>query len=238
MHRLYAKKTLMKRTFYDKLAYMQISWKGQACFSLIAQRNKQEQVRIIIDPFDPSIGLKLPSLEADIVLVTHDHEDHNNWRAVKGDPFLITNPGEYETKEVFVQGMESFHDDVSGKERGMNTIYVIEAEGIRICHLGDIGQAELSSDQIEKIGNIDLLLVPVGGVYTVGAKNAAKIVSQIEPRMVIPMHYLLPQLKFKLEKVDEFLRILGVKNTEPQNKLVVKARDFSSEEMQVVVLAP
>lgn len=217
---------------------MQISWKGQACFFVIIQRNKQEQVKIVLDPFDPSIGLKLPSLEADIVAVTHDHEDHNNSKEVKGDPFVISNPGEYEIKDVFVKGIPSFHDDSQGKDRGMNTIYVIEAESIRICHLGDIGQTELSSEQIEKIGNIDLLLVPVGGVYTIGAKHAAKIVHQIEPRMVIPMHYALPKLKFKLDKVDDFLREMGVKDAEPESKLVLKAKDFSLDEMKVMVLTP
>jgi len=195
-------------------------------------------VKIVLDPFDPSIGLKLPSLEADIVAITHDHEDHNNVKGVKGDAFVISNPGEYEIKDVFVKGISSFHDDSQGKERGMNTIYVIETEGIRICHLGDIGQAELSSEQVEQIGNIDLLLVPVGGVYTIGAKSAAKIVHQIEPRMVIPMHYLLPKLKFKLEKVDDFLKEMGVKNTEAESKLVLKAKDFSGDEMKVVVLTP
>ena len=116
---------------------MQISWKGQACFSIIAQRNKQEQVKIVIDPFSPSIGLRFPQMEADITLVTHEHEDHNNWKEVKGDAFLIKTPGEYEIKDVFVRGIESFHDDSEGKERGKNTIYVIEAEGLKLCHMGN-----------------------------------------------------------------------------------------------------
>src|SRR3989344_3177064 len=213
---------------------MQVSWKGQACFSVIAQRNKQEQVKLVIDPFDPSIGLKMPVLEADLVLSTHDHEDHNNVKAVKGPaggaPFVITGPGEYEVKDISIQGIPSFHDEKEGKERGKNTIYVIEAEGIRLCHLGDIGQAELTAEQVSKIGNVDILFVPVGGVYTIAAKGASKIVNQIEPRLVIPMHYFLPNLKFKLDKVDDFLKEMGVKNEEPQNKLMVKLRDFTSEE--------
>ncbi|MBI2098617.1 MAG: MBL fold metallo-hydrolase [Candidatus Wildermuthbacteria bacterium] len=217
---------------------MQIIWKGQACFSVIAQRNKQEQVKLVIDPFDPSIGLKMPVLEADIVLSTHDHEDHNNVKAVKGTPFVITGPGEYEIKDVSVRGIPSFHDEKEGKERGKNTIYVIEAEGMRLCHLGDLGQGELTEDQVSRIGNVDILLIPVGGVYTIGAKAAAKIVSQIEPRIVIPMHYMLANLRFKLEKVDEFLKEMGVKNAEAQPKLVIKLRDFTSEETKVMVLQP
>jgi len=196
----------------------------------------------VIDPFDPSIGLKMPVLEADLVLSTHDHEDHNNVKAVKGPaggaPFVITGPGEYEIKDISVRGIPSFHDEKEGKERGENTIYMIEAEGMRLCHLGDLGQSELTADQVSKIGNIDILFVPVGGVYTIDAKAAAKIVSQIEPRIVIPMHYMLANLRFKLEKVDEFLKEMGVKNAEAQPKLAIKLRDFTSEETKVIVLQP
>lgn len=217
---------------------MQISWKGQACFHIIAQGAVHEQVKLVIDPYDPSIGLKMPLLEADVVLSTHDHEDHNNVKAVKEPGFVIAGPGEYEVKDISIQGISSFHDDLEGKERGKNTIYVIEAEGIRLCHLGDLGQGELSADQVSKIGNVDILLVPVGGVYTIDAKSAAKIVNQIEPRIVIPMHYLLPNLKFKLDKVDDFLKEMGVKTVEPQSKLSVKIRDFTSEDTKVMLLAP
>jgi len=196
----------------------------------------------VIDPFDPSIGLKMPVLEADLVLSTHDHEDHNNVKAVKGPaggaPFVITGPGEYEIKDISVRGIPSFHDEKEGKERGENTIYMIEAEGMRLCHLGDLGQSELTADQVSKIGNIDILFVPVGGVYTIDAKAATKIVSQIEPRIVIPMHYMLANLRFKLEKVDEFLKEMGVKNAEAQPKLAIKLRDFTSEETKVIVLQP
>lgn len=196
----------------------------------------------MIDPFDPSIGLKMPVLEADLVLSTHDHEDHNNVKAVKGPaggaPFVITGPGEYEIKDISVRGIPSFHDEKEGKERGENTIYMIEAEGMRLCHLGDLGQSELTADQVSKIGNIDILFVPVGGVYTIDAKAATKIVSQIEPRIVIPMHYMLANLRFKLEKVDEFLKEMGVKNAEAQPKLAIKLRDFTSEETKVIVLQP
>lgn len=216
---------------------MQISWKGQACFHIIAQGLGHEQVKLVIDPFDPSIGLKMPSIDADIVLSTHDHPDHNNIKAC-GAAFAICGPGEYEIKDIAIQGIPSWHDEKEGKERGKNTIYVIEAEGIRLCHLGDIGQAELTSEQVSKIGNVDILFVPVGGVYTIAAKGASKIVNQIEPRIVIPMHYLLPNLKFKLDKVDEFLKEMGVKNAEAQNKLTLKLRDLPSEEMKVVLLTP
>ena len=217
---------------------MQISWKGQACFYITVQRAGHEQVRIVIDPYESSIGLSVLSLEADIVLSTHDHADHNNVKAVKSDAFVITGPGEYEIQEVSIQGIPSFHDDVEGKERGKNTIFIIEAEGMKLCHLGDMGQGELSAEQVSQIGNVDILFVPVGGVYTIDAKGASKMVNQIEPRIVIPMHYFLPKLKFSLGTVDEFLKEMGIKNIEPQSKLTVKVRDFTSEETKVVVLAP
>ena len=217
---------------------MQILWKGQACFQIITSKGKGEQIKIVIDPYDSSIGLQLSPMETDVGLVTHEHYDHNNTKVLKGTPFLIAGPGEYEAKGVFVRGISSFHDTVEGKDRGQNTIYMLEAEGIRLCHLGDLGQVELASEQVEAIGNIDILFIPVGGVYTIAAKEASKITRQIEPRYVIPMHYQIPKLKIKLEKVDAFVKEMGVKTEEPQAKLSVKAKDLTGEETKVVVLKP
>ena len=219
---------------------MQIVWKGQACFSIVVTRGKQEQVKILIDPFEDSVGLKLPPQEANIVLVTHGHFDHNNVKAVKGDPFIIDSPGEYEVKSVFVQGIAGFHDDVQGKERGLNTIYTIIAEGITLCHMGDFGQKELTPEQVEKIGNVDVLMIPVGGTYTINGKEAGKIISQIEPKIIIPMHYALPKLKPSLDKVEEFLHVMGKKGLEPQAKLSLKAKDVAGEtkEAEIVVMRP
>lgn len=217
---------------------MQILWKGHACFQIITSRRKGEQVKIVIDPYDASIGLQLSPMETDIGLITHEHYDHNNIKALKGTPFLITGPGEYEAKDVFVQGISSFHDTTEGKDRGQNTIYVVEAEGIRLCHLGDLGQTELTAEQVETIGNIDILFIPVGGVYTITAKEAAKITRQIEPRYVIPMHYQIPKLKLKLEKVDAFMKEMGVKIEEPQAKLSLKAKDMTGEETKLMVMKP
>lgn len=234
----------MSMDFSSVLRYnadiMQISWKGQACFYMVVSRGKDSQVKLVIDPFGEATGLSLPSMEADVVVVTHDHEDHNNKKAVKGEPFIISNPGEYEVKGVFVQGIPSFHDDVLGKERGQNTIYTIEGEGIRVCHLGDFGQKELTPQQLEAIGDVDILLIPVGGVYTINGKEAQKIISQLEPKIVIPMHYLLPKLKYKLNPVEDFLRTMGAKKVEPQEKLLIKEKDLSAEreETEIVVLQP
>ncbi len=249
---------------YDKIKYMQIIWHGQSCFQILASRGKNGQISIVIDPFSEEIGLRLPKLEADILLVSHDHYDHNNVKAVSGNPsagsgqapFLISGPGEYEIKEVFVQGISAWHDNSQGKERGPMTIYAIEAEELRVCHLGDLGQKELTSEQLEKIGEADILMIPTGGVYTIDGKDALKIMSQIEPKIIIPMHYYLPKLKtelpkeakvkkraefsspVKLDDLDKFLKAAGLKKIEPLPKLTIKKKDLPEEEVKIVVLKP
>ncbi|MFH1820576.1 MAG: MBL fold metallo-hydrolase [Candidatus Nealsonbacteria bacterium] len=214
---------------------MHIIWHGQSFFQIQISPNKGEQVVLAVDPYDESIGLKPPSFAADVLLITHDHHDHNNKKAVRGTPFLIEGPGEYEIKDIFIQGVASFHDNVQGKERGSNTIYTIESEGLKICHLGDLGQKELTTEQLEALGNIDILMVPVGGVYTIDSKEASRIISQIEPRIVIPMHYHVPKLKIKLDDVDKFLKEMGRKAVVPQPKLVVKPKDLP-QDISIVLL--
>lgn len=221
-----------------KFKCMQIVWHGQSCFQITTSQGKNNQVNIVIDPFDETIGLRVPKLEANILLISHPHHDHNNVKAVSGDPVLISGPGEYEVKEVFIQGIPSFHDSSLGKERGQNTIYTIETEEIRLCHLGDFGQKELTSEQIEKIGEVDILMIPVGGIYTISAKESAKVMSQIEPSIIIPMHYQIPKLRLKLDGLDKFLKIMGIKKIEPLAKLSIKKKDISPEEAKIIVLKP
>lgn len=217
---------------------MNILWKGQACFQITAQPSKNSQVRFVIDPYSEEIGLKLPKMEADIVLVSHSHYDHNNVKAISGSPFIISGPGEYEVKDILVQGIHSWHDEKQGAERGPNTIYTIEAEEMRLCHLGDFGQKELSPEQLEKIGQVDILMIPVGGVYTIDVKGALKAMSQIEPKVTLPMHYALPKLKIKLEGPDKFLKAVGVKSLSPESKLSIKKKDLLQDEAKIVLLKP
>ena len=215
-----------------------ITWAGQACFEISVSNSKDHQATIVIDPYD-NIGLKLPNLSADILLVTHDHKDHNNVKGVKGDPFLVSGPGEYEIKGVFVQGISALHDDDGGKERGKSTIYIIEAEDMRFCHLGDIGQKELTDEQLEKIGHVDVLMIPVGGEYTISSQEAPKIIGQIEPKLVIPMHYSVPKLTIKLDGVDKFLKAMGKNSVAEQDKLVVKMSTLPKDgQTEIVVLKP
>lgn len=217
---------------------MQIIWRGHSCFQIITSISKDSQVSLVIDPFNEGLGLKVPDLSADIVLLTHDHEDHNNLKAVKGSPFVIDGPGEYEIKGVYIQGIPAFHDNNFGKDRGRVTIYTIESEEMRICHLGDFGQKELFPEQVEDIGEVDVLLAPVGGNYTMGSQEAPKIIGQIEPKIVIPMHYLLPKINLKLEGLDKFLKAMGQKAPDSLPKLTIKKKDLTGEETKIVVLKP
>ena len=211
---------------------MEIKWFGQSCFEL-----KGDKATLVIDPFEDKIGLKLPKLTADIVAVTHDHFDHNNVKAVSGDPFVVNGPGEYEVKGISVSGIPTFHDEKGGQERGENTVYIIEVDGIRICHLGDLGH-NLSDAQADLVDGVDILLIPVGGEYTIDAKKASEVTEQIEPRVVIPMHYQVQGLAGVkgLAKVDDFLSEMGVKDINKKDLLKVKKDKLPQDKTEVVVL--
>jgi L-ascorbate metabolism protein UlaG (beta-lactamase superfamily) len=214
---------------------MDILWHGQACFEIRIPSNQAEKKTIVIDPFSPDYGLKLPPLTAEILLISHDHADHSNVKAVKGKPFLIDGPGEYEVKSVFIRGISGSHGSFQKKELGKITIYTLEIEGVRLCHLSDLGQKELSPEQIEAIGEVDILMVPVGGSYTIDGEGAQKVVNQIEPKIVIPMHYKLSKLKVKLDGVETFLKAMGQEEIEPQSVLKIKKQGLPAE-TKIVVL--
>jgi L-ascorbate metabolism protein UlaG (beta-lactamase superfamily) len=218
---------------------MLISWHGQSFFEIIVNYNtKKEKVSLAIDPFNEKSGLKTPKVEAQILLITHPHPGHSNVKTIKGEPFIIREPGEYETKGVFVRAISSFHDDKEGKERGENIIYKIIVEDLKLCHLGDFGQKELSERQLDQIGAVDILMIPVGGGFTIDAKRAAGIVSQIEPKIVIPMHYKIPNLKLNIDGVDKFLKVMGAEKTEKKDKLKITKGELTGEETEIVVLTP
>jgi len=214
---------------------MKIAWYGQSCFKLMVKTNNGEKITILIDPFSKDIGLTPPRGGADIVIVSHEHYDHNNVKTVSGESFIIDGPGEYDVKKVFIRGIYSFHDNSKGEERGVNTISVIEAEDMRVCHLGDLGQKELSDNQLEKIGEVDVLMIPVGGTYTINGSEAGKIINQIEPKVVIPMHYKIPGLNIKLNPVEKFLEEIG-RGKEIMEELLIQKKELTEEEMKVVVM--
>lgn len=212
---------------------MEIVWYGQSCFKL-----KGKNASVVIDPFDPDfIGLKFPKdLEGDIVLKTHDHKDHNNVTAVNGAPRVFTGPGEYESKGIIITGISTFHDKTQGSERGLNTAFHVVIDDLKIVHLGDLGQSSLTEAQIQEIDQTDILLIPVGSIFTINAKEAANVVSQLEPKIIIPMHYSLPGLSVQLEPVENFLKEMGAEGIEPQPKLSI-TKDKLPEEPQVVLLS-
>lgn len=211
---------------------MNITWFGHSCF-----RIQGEDATLLFNPFkSDEVGLKLPKIEANAVLLTHKHFDHDDASAVEGESFVIDGPGEYEIGGAMIYGIPAFHGTSEGAERGTVTIYIVKLDGITFCHLGDFGQKELSEDQMEKIGDIDVLFIPVGGIYTIGAKEARTVVNQIEPRIVIPMHYALPGLKFKLDKVDGFLKEVGGATRTVEGKLTIKKKDLPQEGMEVVLI--
>lgn len=193
---------------------------------------------MVTDPYNAEVGFKLPRLTADIVTVSHDHFDHNNVAGVSGEngaPFVISSPGEFEVKGVFVYGNSFWHDKTEGKDRGANTVYCIEMEGISLAHLGDLGHT-LNEEQIEKLDGVDILFVPVGGKWTLGASEAVEVINEIEPRIVIPMHYKIPGLKVDVETVDKFLKEMGASKAEKLPKLKISKKDLPQEETKVIVL--
>jgi len=192
---------------------MDISWLGHSCF-----RIKGSHAIVITDPYSPSLGYSLGKPTARIVTVSHQHEGHSYVQGIGGEPKLITRPGEYEISGVLIIGITTFHDAAQGGKSGKNTVYLMEIDDIVVCHLGDLGHV-LTIGQVEEMGNVDVLLLPVGGVSTINAPMAAEVVRQLEPKVVVPMHYKTSALRWELEPVERFLKEIGVKQVEPQPKL-------------------
>lgn len=212
---------------------MEITWHGQSCFTV-----KAKEGTIAIDPFK-NIGLKEPKIKADVCLVTHDHNDHNNIALVEGinsrKPVVISGPGEYEVSGINIIGVKSKHDENEAKDT-LNTIYVFKAEDIFVCHLGDLGQKSLSDSQLESLNGIDVLMVPVGGTYTIDGKEAAEVVNQIDPRIVIPMHYKIDGLNIDLDGVDSFAKSEGASPSNAKDILKVSQMNLPTDDREVVIL--
>lgn len=215
---------------------IEISYIAHACFKV-----KTSDLTMVFDPYDPDkTGYKMPKLDADLLLISHEHGDHNYRDAVSNYKLTIESPGEFESKGVFIYGIETYHDSVKGEERGKNTMYLVEAEDITMLHAGDLGH-ELSKETLEQISSVDILLIPVGGTYTIDAKAAAKVISSLEPGIVIPMHYQtknLTGLSEELDGVDKFLNEMGVEGVKKTDKLKIKSRSDIPDETEVVVLNP
>lgn len=204
---------------------------GHNCF-----RIKAKEATILTDPVDRVTGYAMAKQVADIVTISHDHPGHTNLAAVKPEFQVIRGPGEYEMHEVFVTGIRTYHDGERGKVRGYNTAYIFEVEGMRICHLGDLGHA-LTSEQAEAMENSDILLVPAGGGDVITPNQAAEVIGQLDPKVVIPMQYATANGDTGLGSLEAFCKALGVEIPAAEEKLVLRQSDIG-ETLRLVVLAP
>ncbi len=194
---------------------MEITWLGHGCFRL-----KNRDTTIIVDPFNAASGYSTRFGEADVVTVSHDHDAHNNTDAVPGQRLVIKGPGEFEVAGVLITGVRTYHDAHRGADRGNNTAFVFEMDEVRICHLGDLGHIP-TPDQVAALNGADVLLLPVGGHTTIDGAAAAEVISLLEPRLAVPMHYRTEVSKGDLDPLEVFLRQIGASAPQPLAKLTV-----------------
>lgn len=214
---------------------MDIKYLGHSSFYI-----RTKDAKLVTDPFDPkAVGLKFPKTEADIVTVSHQHQDHNFTKAFDTHPLIIDMAGEYEKKGLRVFGFQTYHDNKKGAERGENIAYKFEGDDISVLHCGDLGMV-WDDNFIDQLGDVDILMVPVGSYYTIDADQAVELVKRVEPSIVIPMHYghakLNPQIFSKLTPVEEFLKKMGVENITAVPKLSLKKEDLQAEDLKVVTM--
>ncbi len=211
---------------------MKIKWLGHATFLITSDSG----VKIIADPYEPNDKLRYGEINesADIATVSHDHSDHSNVAAVKGNPQVAKNDAEI--KGIKFKGIPSFHDATGGKDRGSNTIFCFEVDGVKVCHLGDLGH-ELTAEQVAETGAVDVVLLPVGGFFTIDAAVASRVAEQLKPKVIIPMHFKNNKCDFPISGVDEFLR--GKKDiSQPEaSEVEFKAGELPSA-TQIIVLKP
>jgi L-ascorbate metabolism protein UlaG (beta-lactamase superfamily) len=209
---------------------LELAWYGHACF-----RIREAGVAIVTDPYSKAIGLTLPRMRADVVTVSHEHEGHSGARGLRGHLQLLQGPGEYEVGGVFITGVPTFHDDNDGKRWGRNVAFLFDFGGLTVCHLGDLGHV-LAQEQVEMLNGANVLLIPAGGGSTLSVSAAVEVVGQIEPNIVIPMHYATPGLTRDLAPVSRFLKAMGASQPAVQDMLRVSVSTLPQDQ-QVVLLA-
>ena len=185
--------------------YMEIKWYGHSCFLI----TNEAGIRVLTDPPHPQVGYAIPPVACEAVTSSHAHHDHNFFSIAAGSPVIIAEPGDYRVGEIRITGVPTFHDDVQGAKRGRNIVFVFETDGMRVVHAGDIG-ALPDEATLAQIGPADVLLVPVGGVYTIDAAGARQLANLLKPKVVIPMHYKTDAIAFELDGIAPFLN--SVKN--------------------------
>ena len=209
---------------------MDIDWFGHSCFRL-----REGGITLVTDPYDKSIGYTLPRLRADIITVSHDAPDHSGAAAIKGEAKVLTRPGEYEISGVFITGIQTWRSGGShGAAKEENTVFVYEFGDLTACHLGDLAKV-LTQAQVESLPSVDVLLVPVGGGDALDADDAAEVISLLEPRIVIPMHYRTEYVNLPLDPIGKFLKEMGVAELAPQDTVRI-TRGQLPDETQIVLL--
>jgi L-ascorbate metabolism protein UlaG (beta-lactamase superfamily) len=215
---------------------MKVRWLGHACFLLTAD----DGTRIITDPYTPgAFGLeyKPPAETADVVTVSHEHEDHNNVAAVKGDPEVVRGPGVHKVKGIEFKGVGTSHDEASGAQRGSNIVFCFALDGVRVCHLGDLGH-ELPDKTVSDIGPVDVLFVPVGGNFTIDAATANRVVDSLRPKIAIPMHFQTEHArKFPVATVEGFQKLRRNVRAANASEVDIK-KDQLPAETETLVLKP
>lgn len=216
---------------------MQIQYYGHSCFKITTKPGGRatEDITFFFDPFGKELGIRPPQGQADIVFVSHPHADHANVDAIKGEPIVINSPGEYAVKGINVVGIDSFHDAQEGTLRGRSTIYILEAEDLKICHLGDLG-CDLIGKQLEEIDGVDILFIPIGGNNTIDAKKAAELVRKIEPKIIIPMHYKTAGSTADIDDESKFCNEMGNCPKEKTAKFNIKKKDLEEKKMEIVLM--
>jgi len=210
---------------------MRIKWLGHSCFKISSKNG----VRIVTDPFDDNLGYRIPSVETDIVTVSHGHYDHNFVDCLDGNFEVIDKVGDFNVKGIPIRGIHTFHDDEEGSKRGENIVYTFVVDDIKVCHLGDLGH-RLTPSQLEMIGDVDVLLIPVGGVYTIDAAQAAEVVKQLKPSVVIPMHYRTKALRLNIEPVDGFEELMGKAERPTQQVIEIRKDELDKNNPKVYIL--
>lgn len=212
---------------------MKLQWLGHSSFRL----EESTGTSVVTDPYHSYIGIEMPCVTADVVTVSHKHDDHNNVEVVKGNPMIIDTVGSFDVKGIGILGIETYHDEVEGEKRGKNLIYKYRIDGIDVCHMGDVGE-ECTPELAEAIGPVNILLLPVGGEYTIDAETAKDYVDKLMPDMVIPMHYRTRGVDLDIDKVDGFLRLFEdevIEEVEDDNIEITRSQ-FDGEFTRVVVL--
>jgi L-ascorbate metabolism protein UlaG (beta-lactamase superfamily) len=215
---------------------MKITWLGHSSFLV----ESKDGTRIVTDPFeagsyDGAVGYSPIDTHADVVTVSHEHADHNAVDTVSGGPEVVRDPGERMVRGISIRGISAFHDESKGQERGRVNIYVMDVDGVKVGHLGDLGHL-LSAEEVAAVGSVDVLLAPVGGYYTIGPEEAKRTAEALGAKIIIPMHYKTDVLGFPIQPVDDFLKLMEHVERLGSTTVEINASDLDDTTAKVVVL--